>query len=87
VHTGHKAKDRTEHGVSRAAMANGLSTDAILLGGEGQGGGSGGQHVIQRAGEDVQSAAANPQTQVLEAKEIVVHSFRAPAYLPGRSKK
>ena len=83
VRVSREAEDGAERGVAQAAVANGLPTDAILLGGEGQGGESSDKQFIQRAGEDVQAAAANPQTQVFEAEEIVVDSFGYTHVLAG----
>ena len=83
-----EAEDGAERGVTRAAVANGLPMDAILLGGEGQQGGeSSNKQVIHRAGEDVQAAVVNPQTKVLEAEEIVVDSFGGTRVLAGVEQK
>jgi hypothetical protein len=85
--TGSKAKDRAESRVAGATVADGLPTHAILLGGKSQGGKSSSGQVRQRTRHDVQLATTDPETQVLEAEEVISCGLWCPRILARAQQK
>jgi hypothetical protein len=61
--------DRTEVGVARPAVANGLIAHAIFLFAKGKTNDSAGHEIGIRAGHGVQGAGPNPQADVAQAKQ------------------
>jgi hypothetical protein len=61
---GKNADDRAENGVPAAGVANTFPTNAVFLGGEGEGQESDGGQIAKRAGERVKGGVAGPQVDV-----------------------
>ena len=68
---GDQAEDWTQRWVAGPGMANGFAPDSVLLGRKRERGEGSGQQLGKGAEEDVEFARANPQADILEAKQVV----------------